>query len=227
LTGALHAALPGVRVQAWLGAHPIPGQLRLGSAVTRASVLGAVDQVLDDSFDGVHYDFEPVSEGDTDLLRLLNDTHALTRRRHAVLSISASLLEPWPAMAASVRTVTGRVAVWSAGYLHRVAVEVDQVAFMAYDTTLWTETAYGGYVRRATEAALRAVPADVALFIGVPAYHDENLRHHRRAETMRAALRGVRLALGTSPPKRDVGVAIYVDFTVTAEDWANYRRDWG
>jgi hypothetical protein len=150
LAGSLHVALPGVRVQAWLGAHPVPGQLRLGSATTRASVLTAVGQVLD----------------------------------------------------------------------------VDQVAFMAYDTTLWTEATYGGYVRRTTEAALRAVPTDVALLIGVPAYHDENLRHHRRAETMRAALRGVRLALGTSPRSREFGVAIYVDFTVTTEDWATYRRDW-
>jgi len=43
---------------------------------------------------------------------------------------------------------------------------------------------------------------------------------------MPAALRGVRLALGTHPPRRDFGVAVYVDFAAHATDWESYRRDW-
>jgi hypothetical protein len=84
-----------------------------------------------------------------------------------------------------------------------------------------------GYVRRSTELALAAVPAQVDLLIGVPAYHEESFYHHAVAETIGPALRGVRLALGSGSPGRAVGVAIYVDFTLTAEDWATYRRDWG
>jgi hypothetical protein len=226
LIGALHAALPGVRVQAWLGAHPVPGQLRLDSPVTRASVLGAVGQVLDDGFDGVHYDFEPVEDGNADLVTLLGATHELTRQRHATLSLSASFLAPLPDLAAGAALLPGQLAVWSPGYLHQLATHVDQVAVMAYDTGLWTQATYGGYVRRATELALHAVPAGVTLFIGVPAYHDDNMRHHHDAETMPAALRGIRLALGAHRPQRDFGVAVYVDFTATAADWASYKRDW-
>jgi hypothetical protein len=226
LIGALHAALPGVRVQAWLGAHPVPGQLRLNSPTTRANILTAVGQVLDDGFDGVHYDFEPVENGDSDLVTLLHATHRLTGKRHAILSLSASFLAPLPGIAAGVALLPGRRAVWSPGYLHRLALDVDQVAVMAYDTGLWTQATYGGYVRRLTGLALGAVPAGVALFIGVPAYHDDSLRHHRDAETMPAALRGVRLALGAHPPHRNFGVAVYVDFTATAADWAGYRNDW-
>ena len=81
-------------------------------------------------------------------------------------------------------------------------------------------------MRRATEGALATVPANVTLFIGVPAYHDEHLTHHRHAETVAAAVRGVRLALGARPPARDVGVAMYVDFAATPEDWDSYHRDW-
>jgi hypothetical protein len=226
LVGALHAALPGIRVQAWLGAHPVPGQLDLHSAATRANILTATGQVLDDGFDGVHYDFEPVDSGDADLVGLLASAHRLTRRRDAVLSLSASLLAPLPGLGAAVALLPGRKGVWSAGYLRRLASHVDQVAVMAYDTGLWTATTYGGYVRRLTALALGAVPAGVTLFIGVPAYHDDSLRHHRDAETMPAALRGVRLALGAHPPRRDFGVAVYVDFTATASDWSSYRRDW-
>jgi hypothetical protein len=223
---ALHTALPGVRVQAWLGAHPVPGQLHLESPATRASVVTAVRQVLDDGFDGVHYDFEPVDDGNADLVALLRATHQLTRQRHAVLSLSASFLAPLPGLATGAVLLPGRMALWSPGYLHRLAGNVDQVAVMAYDTWLWTQRTYSGYVRRTTELALAAVPDGVALFIGVPAYHDDNLRHHRTAETMPAALRGVRLALGAHPAPRDFGVSVYVDFTATAADWASYRHDW-
>jgi hypothetical protein len=226
LVRSLHATLPGVRVQAWLGAHPVPGELHLDAPATRAAVLASVGQVLDDGFDGVHYDFEPVRDGDGELLTMLHATRTLTRQRHAVLSVSAVHTEPLPGLAACLGALPTDLALWSGGYLHRVALEVDQVALMAYDTALLTEATYAGYVRRVTDSALAAVPPEVALLIGVPAYHDENPTHHRRAETVAAALRGVRLALGAHPATRDFGVALYVDFAATPADWVSYRRDW-
>jgi hypothetical protein len=226
VVGALQRALPGVRVQAWLGAHPVPGQLDLGSAATRRALLASEEQVLADGFDGVHLDFEPVVSGDPDLLAVLAASHRLTARRHAVLSVSASRPEPAPGIGAAIALLPGRFAWWSGPYLHQVAVRVDQVAVMAYDTALWPAATYTGYVRDATLTALRAVPSGEPLLVGVPAYDDDTMDHHRDAETTAAALRGVRLALGGQSPGRSVGVALYVDFTITAGDWATFRRDW-
>jgi spore germination protein YaaH len=209
-----------------LGAHPVAEHLHLDSASTRASVLSAVGQVLDDGFDGVHLDFEPVREGDGDLVTLLRATHAITMQRHATLSISASYVEPLPGMAVCLAQLPRQLGLWSGGYLHQLAQHVDQVALMAYDTWTWTSATYGGYVRRAVVIALAEVPSEVGLLIGVPAYHDDNLRHHRHAETVAAAIRGIRLALGPHPPRREFGVAMYVDFAATDEDWSSYRRDW-
>lgn len=222
---ALHKALPGVRIQAWLGAHPIPGQLRLADPSTRANVLTAMGQVLDDGFDGVHFDFEPVVDGDADLLGMLDAAHTLTRQRGVLLSVSASHTSPLPLLAAASRP--RRFALWSNGYLHQVALRVDQVALMVYDSWMPTATTFAGYVRDSTLAALDAVPPEVTLFIGVPAYHEGNLAHHPDAETVGVTLRGVKLALGEHPPDRVFGVAIYVDFTATDDDWATYRNAWG
>jgi hypothetical protein len=226
LTAALHAAAPAVRVQAWLGAHPVPEHLHLDAPATRANLLASVRQVLADGYAGVHLDFEPVDDGNPDLLAVLHAVHAVTRQQHALLSVSAIHTQPVPGPATLLNLLPGRWVVWSDGYLHRVAGEVDQVALMAYDTGLPTRAGYGGYVRRVTAGALAAVPARVTLFIGVPAYHDRRLTHHEAAETVAAALRGIRLALGAHPPRRDFGVAIYVDFAATPADWASYRRDW-
>jgi hypothetical protein len=225
VVGAVHAVMPEVRVQAWLGAHPVPGQLDLASPQTRANMLTAIGQVLDDGFDGVHLDLEPVDNGDADLVALLAATHTLTRQRHALLSLSASLLAP-SMLAATVAVLPGRYGLWSPGYLSDLAANVDQVAVMAYDTWAWTPSMYAGYVRQITSNAWNAVPADVALLIGVPAYHDDNMHHHRNVETMAPAIRGVRLSLGEQHSGRTFGVAVYVDFTATTDDWATYRHDW-
>jgi hypothetical protein len=68
----------------------------------------------------------------------------------------------------------------------------------------------------------------VALLIGLPAYHDaHNLGHSSSAETVAAALRGVRLALPAgTPADRAFGVALYVDFAATPSDWAAYFSAW-
>ncbi len=224
--GAIHAALPGVRVQAWLGAHPVPDELHLHSPETRARVLTAVGQILDDGFDGVHYDFEPVEDGDEHLITMLRETRPIMRQRNAILSVSAVHTEPWAGLATGVRLLPGSLTLWSTGYLRRVCAEVDQVAIMAYDTALPTQGTYGGYVRRITELALAAVPADVHLLIGIPGYHDRKLTRQDGAETIAASLHGIRLALGAEAPQRKFGVAFYVDFAATPRDRSDYLRDW-
>ena len=64
---------------------------------------------------------------------------------------------------------------------------------MSYDTALPFRSLYGGYVRRETDVALRSVPAPAELLMGLPAFHTDNAGHRASAETVAAAIRGVRL----------------------------------
>jgi hypothetical protein len=52
------------------------------------------------------------------------------------------------------------------------------------------------------------------------------LDYHPDVEVLAAAPRGVRLTLGARPPRRGIGVSVYVDFTATAADWAAYHAGW-
>ena len=61
--------------------------------------------------------------------------------------------------------------------------------------------------------------------MGVPAYHTDG-PGHTAAETVAASVRGVRLALGSAPPNRPFGIAFYVDFSATADDWSDYLSGW-
>lgn len=225
LLETLHTSLPGVRVQAWLGDIVGDDGLHLSDAATQSRVLVSVHQVLDDGFDGIHYDFEPVPDGNPDLPTLLAATHAVTQARHVALSVSADQLEPLPGLHVPQEWAIGHAHWWSAGYLRTIASNVDQVAVMAYDSGNPFEAVHSGYLRVQTRLALRAVPPTVTLFMGIPAYHTDEAGH-TAAETVSASIRGIRLALGASPPKRPFGLAFYADFSATPEDWAQYLNNW-
>jgi hypothetical protein len=218
LTGALHQALPQVRVQAWLGALAGGGHLDLADPATRARIVASARAVVADGFDGVHLDLEPVADRDTGYLTLLTQVRVVT----PFLSIAAPQVRPlgWLPLPAF------HPHWWSADYLHQVGIRVDQVAVMTYDTGMPARALYAGYLHRETELTLRAVPPDVSLLIGLPTYRSTALGHFNSAETVSAAIRGVRLAISPMPPDRPLGVALYVDFTATAQDWAQYQAGW-
>jgi Glycosyl hydrolases family 18 len=218
---SLHKALPGVRVQAWLGDIAGSGNLNLESTVTRDAITRSVRQVLADGFDGVHLDLEPINTGDPGYLALLSQVHAVTQAKHKLLSVAA---EPVAGLGLAQSWLPTHW--WSTSYLHQVAIRVDEVAIMTYNSPLPTSGAYAGYVRWETGLALAAVPPDVTLLIGAPAYDTGGPWPFSSAESIAGAIRGVQLAISPVPPKRPLGIALYVDFTATAHDWTTYINNW-
>lgn len=225
LTDALDRAAPEVRVQAWLGAVVAEDRLNPDDPGIRERMVSSSRQVLDEGFDGIHYDLEPMADGAEGFLRLLEATREVTRARNLVLSVATHQIELVPGMHLPGQLLTGKPHWWSTGYLREVAQRVDQVAIMAYDSGIPFEKEYTGYLRIQTEMALAIVPPTTSVLIGIPAYHTAG-PGHTDAETVTAALRGIRRGLGDQPPDRPFGVAVYVDFEATAEDWAAYYREW-
>jgi hypothetical protein len=225
LVAALHARLPGVRVQAWLGDLVGPGNLDLDSPQTRNRILQSAGQALADGFDGIHFDMEPVDSGDQGYVDLLAATHQLTRERHKVLSIAAEQVEPLSGLRFPANLIAGQSHYWSAAYLSALAANVDEVALMTYNTAMPFGASYSGFVRLETGIALRAMPPGVHLLIGLPAYPTV-WPAHTGAESVANAIRGVRLALGSARQPQDIGVSMYADFTATAADWTAYQDDW-
>ncbi|MEV7596106.1 hypothetical protein AB0O91_01795 [Kitasatospora sp. NPDC089797] len=228
-TGAVHRALPGVRVQGWLGDEVKPERdaLDLDDAPTRDRITDSARQVLDQGFDGVHFDMEPIRPGTAGWLALLDQVRPVTAARGAELSVAAPQIDPVPGLHTAGILLTDHGKWWDAAYFRETARRVDQIAVMTYDTSMPTEPLYGGYVALQTELALAATPPEVDLLIGLPFYWDDRWGHWGRAETVPAAVRGVRLGLGRQDLRRaNFGVALYVDFAATPENWAAYRSGW-
>ncbi|WP_211128473.1 hypothetical protein [Streptomyces yatensis] len=231
LVDAVRRDLPGVRVQAWLGdVLSTEGQtgMDLGERATRERVVRSARQVLDAGFAGVHFDLEPLHSGDRDYLSLLDAVRTVTRAHRAPLSVAAHQIDPLPSLHSVAGFVAGHPKWWTQSYFGAVARRVDQIAVMSYDTALPLESLYGGYVARQTRLALEATPRDTDLLMGLPAFHTDDIGHHESAETVAAAVRGVRLGLSREDARRErFGVALYVDFAATPGDWAAYQRGWG
>ncbi|MGW2712532.1 hypothetical protein ACWC4J_26660 [Streptomyces sp. NPDC001356] len=230
LIAAVHRELPGVRVQAWLGdklATESPDGLRLERAATRAAVVTSARQILAAGFEGTHFDLEPLHSGDRAYLSLLDDLRGLTQARGAVLSVAAHQIDPLPALHSFWGTATGHPKWWSQAYFGQVARRVDQIAVMSYDTMQPLQSLYGGYVAQQTSLALEVTPESTDLLMGLPFYHENRFGHRAHAETVPAAVRGVRLGLSrTDAGRARFGVALYVDFAATEADWRAYREDW-
>ncbi|WP_406440168.1 glycoside hydrolase family 18 protein [Streptomyces sp. NBC_00631] len=226
LITAVHRKLPGVRVQAWLGDEVAPEKpyaMHLEKKETRDAVVASARQVVAVGFDGVHFDLEPLHSGDRNYLALLDALRPAT----PLLSVAAHQIDPLPAFHSFWGTVTGHPKWWSQEYFGQVARRVDQVAVMSYDTMQPLQSLYGGYVAQQTSLALEVTPPDTDLLMGLPFYHENRFGHWAHAETVPAAVRGVRLGLSrTDPDRATFGVALYVDFAATEDDWTSYRKDW-
>nr|WP_203721427.1 hypothetical protein [Streptomyces coelicoflavus] len=230
LIDGVHRELPGVRVQAFLGdvlATEGPDGMRLDKAATRAAVVDSARQVLDVGYDGVHLDLEPLHSGDRDYLSLLDDVGAVTRARDAQLSVAAHQIDPLPALHSVFGLFTKHPKWWSQEFFGQVARRVDQIAVMSYDTAQPLEGTYGGYVAQQTSLALEVTPPTTHLLMGLPFYYESNFDHWGHAETVAAAVRGVRLGLSRTDADRELfGVAPYIDFAATDTNWKEYRDGW-
>lgn len=229
LLDALAERLPRVRAQAWIGnmlaEEPGGEGLRLDPAGRRA-VAASARRAMDLGFAGVHLNIETVLSGDRDYLALLDEVGAAVRERGGVFSVSAQHIDPLPRLHGVAGTLgADRPKWWAQSYFREVAERADQVAVMSYDAPTPLESLYGGYVAQQTELALQVTPPETDLLMGLPSYHERDLMH--RAETVDAAVRGVRLGLTREDRERErFGVALYVDYGATPEDWRSYRSAW-
>ncbi|MFF5311575.1 glycoside hydrolase family 18 protein [Streptomyces massasporeus] len=227
---AVHHQLPGVRVQAFLGdvlATESDEGMRLDNPKTRAAVLRSANGILDLGYEGIHLDLEPMHSGDRNFLTLLDALRRETRSRDAQLSVAAHQIDPLPAFHTLWGSVTGHPKWWSQEFFGQVARRVDQIAVMSYDTMQPLQSTYGGYVAQQTSLALEVTPPSTDLLMGLPFFHENRFGHWNHAETVPAAVRGVRLGLSRTDADRPrFGVALYIDFAATESDWRSYKEDW-
>jgi hypothetical protein len=225
---AAHRVSPDLRILPWVGGlragyrRQRAGTLQLADLNQRQRIVAEVRGLVDEGFDGVHLNVEPVDDGNDEFLALLRALRTAVGPGH-VLSIAATRPAP-------VGLPRAPNFAWSPGYYARVAATVDQIVIMAYDTALPTPSLYRRYVRwaaRSVAGALDASGSDARVLMGVPTYDTWGFMHRRGVETPENALAGVVAGLrGLGAGGTFEGVALYAEWTTDADDWAAYERGW-
>jgi glycosyl hydrolase family 18 (putative chitinase) len=216
---------PNMKVLPWVGGLRVgykrsrPGTIDLGDLGQRQRIVAECRGLMDEGFDGIHVNVEPVANGDDDYLALLRALR--TAVGTGILSLSATRPGPMaPAFAPNF--------FWTADYYARIADTADQVVLMTYDTAIPTPGLYRRYVAYAAAmvTANLARSSRARVLVGIPTYKDSGLMHRKGVETPENALIGVVSGLRGRAGGTFEGVALYAEWTTDPEDWAVYERVW-
>jgi hypothetical protein len=228
---ALERYAPDVRVQAYLGQieERGGGTLDLDDPAVREGIIATAESFLDMGFEGIHYDIEPIFPGDESFLDLLARTRALTEPRGAVLSVALEQVEPVRGLQRLLSAIVPSYHEPSSAFLRDVAEHADQVAIMTYDSGVPVDWLFGAYVAWQTKRVVDAIGDDVTVFMGVPTYDEGSAgRFYSWAEHIETGVRGVRQGLDEldDDDTSDVGIAIFAEWTTTADEWQAYHDAW-
>jgi hypothetical protein len=219
---------PEMKVLPWVGGlrvgykRTIQGTLNLADMGQRQRIVAECRGLVDEGFDGVHVNVEPIGEGNVDFLALLRAIRTAVGPDR-ILSLSAT--RPGP-----VSLPVARNFFWTTGYYERVAAVADQVVVMAYDTALPTPILYRRYVSYAAERVTSTFVrsnARARVLIGIPSYDETGIMHRAGVETLENGLLGTVAGLrGVGGGGTFEGVALYAEWTTGPEEWAVYERVW-
>jgi hypothetical protein len=221
------ATAPEMKVLPWVGGLRVgykrmrPGTIDLSDLTQRQTIVAECRGLMDEGFDGIHLNVEPVDDGNVEYLAMLRALR--TAVDPGMISLSA--IRPGP-----LRVPIAPNFFWTPEYYLRVAESSDQVVTMTYDTALPTAAAYRRYLAWSSATVTRrfdAAHVRARVLVGVPTYDQTGLMHRAGVETPENALLGVVAGLrGLGAGGTFEGVALYAEWTTDAADWAAYERYW-
>jgi hypothetical protein len=225
---AARRVAPGIKVLPWVGGvrrgyrRTRPGSIDLGDLGQRQRIVAECRGLIDEGFDGIHLNIEPVGDGSDEYLALLRALRTAVGTDR-ILSLSAIRPSPFAIPAAPNF-------LWTTDYYRRVAAVADQIVVMAYDTALPTQSLYRRYVAYAAQAGTEAIlkaHSPARLLMGVPTYDETGMMHRAGVETPENALLGIVAGLrGLGGGGTFEGVALYAEWTTDPAEWAAYERIW-
>jgi hypothetical protein len=127
---------PQLKLLPWVGGlrkgykRQRPGTIELFDLQQRQRIVAEVRGLIDEGFDGVHLNVEPIDDDNVEFLALLRALRTAVGDQR-LLSVAA--IRPAPVGLPHARNFA-----WSPDYYARVAATVDQLVIMAYDTALPT-----------------------------------------------------------------------------------------
>ena len=224
---------PEADLYGWIGlpTNNDDGTTRIGDQPLQQQIADFSKQVADDfGFDGIFLNAEPVWDGDENFLALLR-TVRLTIGND--VPISAAIPPDWSPSNSNIPLppLIEPGTEWSKDYKQSVALLVDHMVVMAYQSGLSSAADYAQWVAYQVKAFAKAVAeldTDTDLIIGIPTFDAEPPGHDPAVENITSAVEGVKLGIEQAgDAARYVnGLAIYGWWTTDDTEWADFQTEW-
>lgn len=206
---------------------------RLGDVDLQQKVADLAKQVVTEfGYEGVFIDAEPVWDGDQNFLALLR---AIRGAVGIDVPISAAIPPDYSPSNSSIPLppLMAPGTEWKKEYKQSVALLVDHMAVMAYQSSLSSASDYAQWVAYQVKVYALAVAeldldTQTDLLIGIPTFDAEPPGHDPAVENVNSAVDGVRMGLQQAgdAARYVKGVAIYADWTTDETEWADYHSVW-
>lgn len=213
-----------INYQAWIG--QIRGKIGLSDKNVRKNVSElCMKLTYFNEFDGIHFDIEPVWDGDYAFIQTLEECRAKIKDGS---KISVALAEFIP-----------KSFIWLAGQFkefknynteinyRNVAKHADSIVVMTYDTSFKKSWIYKLFVKEETIRVTRLLK-DTEVFIGIPAYKKPNDAFDPLVENLENGLKGIISGLKNTRSRVSsfAGVAIYPFWELNQNDIKTYQKLW-
>ena len=212
-------SLTGVEVLPWIGGVKDESALTSSEKWRTGFVASAVKLLAEHPrLAGLHVNIEPMPDGDTDYLVLLEELKA-AMPEGTLLSVAAypppTRWHPFPEVH------------WGEAYFREVARRCDQIVPMMYDSGLSWQKPYRKLMADWTKEVM-AWSEGKQVLLGLPAYDDAGTGYHDpKVENLGNALMGAHAALEERITGNYAGVAVYSEWEMEEEDWRVLRLEFG
>lgn len=206
---------------AWLG--QIRSQIDLDNPTVRQGIVQSAQVLLEQGFEGIHLDIEPIREDDEGFYSLLADLR--TAFPSVPLSVAMDEWQPdWLSGVAGRLLDIPVTSYWTTAQINRVTPYIDELVVMTYDTGFKDPGLYAWWVEQETIALSNRVPDNVRVFIGIPAY-DTGTQFDPHAENVATGLAGYQQGVHNWRSKLSTlsGVAIYPYWLLTDDEWETLK----
>ncbi len=181
-------------------------------------------------FKGVFIDAEQVWDGDQDFLALLRGVRAAVGIK---VPISAAIPPDWSPSNATIAVpaLMEPNTEWKKEYKQSVALLVDHMVVMVFNSTLPTASDYAQWVAyqvKTYATAIAELNTDTDLIIGIPTFEAELPGHDPAIENIDSAVQGVNDGLQQAGDAASYvkGLAIYAEWTTDDTEWAEFQSAW-
>ena len=224
---------PEARLYGWVSL-PVdegPDGYRLDNVSVQQTVADFSARVMNEfGFDGVHLNVEPVWDDDQNFLGLLRTVRAAVGDE---TNISVAVPPDWSPVGADIPVppLIAPGTVWNLEYKKSVALLVDEIAVMSYNSGLGSADDYTTWMAYQVSAFVQAVDevgGGTDIIMGIPTYADAPPGHLTSVETIAAAANGIRAGLQQVGDNADYvrGAALYAGWETEESEWTQFRETW-